>query len=344
VTAPVDGHDATLVFNWAGQLIAKTILDAERPGANRNGSGSNPSPATDGRNLFVYFKSGTLAGLDLDGKLLWKLNLQDRYGKDTLYWDIGTSPVLTEKDVVVAVMHNGGSYLVAYDKVTGALHWRVDRNYETPTECDHSYATPIVTRRDGREELLVWGAEHFTAHDAIDGKMLWSCGDFNPDGKKNWVVVASAVLAGDIAVVPFGRGTRLYGIKLGGSGDMTARNRAWIREGAGAFVPTPAVYHGKVYFLRDRGEIECVNPENGELVWTGALPKSGASYYSSPTVAAGNLYAAREDGAVFVAKVEPGFETLAENDMGESIIAAPVAVANRILLRGEKHLFCAGAP
>jgi outer membrane protein assembly factor BamB len=200
-----------------------------------------------------------------------------------------------------------------------------------------------VTRRDGREELLVWGAEHFTAHDAADGKMLWSCGDFNPEAKKNWVVVASAVLAGDLAVVPYGRGTRLYGIKLDGSGDVTTRNRAWVREGAGAFVPTPAVYKGRVYFLRDRGEIECVNPENGEVVWTGVLPKSSASYYSSPTVADGKVYAAREDGAVFVARVEPGFETLAENDMGEAIIAAPVAVANRLLLRGEKHLFCAGA-
>ena len=330
------------MFSWDGKPVGQTLLGPERKGANRNGSGSNPSPATDGLNLFVYFKSGTLAALNLKGKLLWKVNLQDQYGKDTLYWDIGTSPVLTAKDVVVAVMHNGGSYLVAFDKLTGKLHWKMDRNYETPVECDHSYATPIVTRRDGREELLVWGAEHLTAHDPGDGKLLWSCGDFNPDMKKNWVVVASAVVVGDMAVVPYGRGTRLYGIRLGGSGDVTTSHRAWIREGAGAFVPTPAVYKGRVYFLGDRGEIQCVNPGNGEVLWRDALPKASASYYSSPTVAAGKMYAAREDGAVFVAKVEGGFELLAENDMREPIIATPVPVANRLLLRGAEHLFCVG--
>jgi len=34
---------------------------------------------------------------------------------------------------------------------------------------------------------------------------------------------------------------------------------------------------------------------------------------------------------------------LAENNMGERIIASPVPVANRLLLRGEKHLFCIAA-
>jgi hypothetical protein len=30
--------------------------------------------------------------------------------------------------------------------------------------------------------------------------------------------------------------------------------------------------------------------------------------------------------------------------MGEQIIASPVPVAGRLLLRGQKHLFCVGAP
>ena len=60
-------------------------------------------------------------------------------------------------------------------------------------------------------------------------------------------------------------------------------------------------------------------------------------------MADGKIYAAREDGVVFVARVDGKFELLAENDMRERIIASPVPVANRLLLRGEKHLFCAGA-
>jgi outer membrane protein assembly factor BamB len=191
--------------------------------------------------------------------------------------------------------------------------------------------------------LLVWGAEHLTAHDALNGKILWSVGNFNPDAKANWVVVGSPVIAGDIAVVPYGRGSRLHGIKLGGSGDVTASNRIWKREDTGTFVTTPAEYKGHVYLLHDRGEVECIDPAMGKTLWRGELPKTSASYYSSPAVADGKIYAAREDGVVFVASVDEKFELLAENDMRERIIASPVPVANRLLLRGERHLFCAGA-
>jgi hypothetical protein len=78
-------------------------------------------------------------------------------------------------------------------------------------------------------------------------------------------------------------------------------------------------------------------------VWSAALPKDRNNYYSSPLIAGGNLYAIREDGVVFVAKVQDKFELLAENNMGERIIASPVALANRLFIRGEKHLFCIGS-
>ena len=140
------------------------------------------------------------------------------------------------------------------------------------------------------------------------------------------------------------RGTpRLYGIRLGGSGDMTATNHVWERDDVGTFVPTPAEYKGRIYLLRDRGEVECLDPPTGKTFWKDAFPKASANYYASPLVANGVLYAIREDGVVFAAKAEGQFELLAENHMGERIIASPVALSNRLLIRGEHHLFCIAA-
>ena len=347
VTAPAGGQDAVQAFDWSGRPLWQTKLGAENAGKNVHGSGSNPSPVTDGKSIFVYFKSGDLAAMDLEGKIRWQANLVERYGKDTLYWDYGNSPVLTEKDVVIARMHHGESYVAAFDKGTGALHWKVARNYKTPDEGDHSYATPLVIHQDRREALLILGGEHLTAQDADDGRVLWSCGGFNPSAKPNWVPVASPVIAGGMAIVPYARGARLHGIKLGGSGDVTGTNRAWLREDTGTFVSTPVECDGKVYLLHDhgadRGKVECIEPATGKTLWIGQFPRSGAEYYSSPVVADGKIYAAREDGVVFVARVEGEFEVLAENDMGEQIIASPAAVSGRILLRGESHLFCAGS-
>jgi outer membrane protein assembly factor BamB len=270
------------------------------------------------------------------------------FGPENLYWDQGTSPVLTHHDVIIARMHGGDSWLAAFDKATGRLHWKVPRNFETPVEGDHAYSTPLVFQEAGKEAILVWGAQHLTAHDAMGGKLLWSCGDFNPKKVPNWPAVASPLLAGDIAIVACGRADRgqprLYGVRLGGKGDVTTTHRAWQREDTGTFVPTPSEYQGRVYLLRDRGELECLDPATGRTLWKDAFPKSSHNYYASPLVTGDKLYAAREDGVVFVARAKEKFELLAENKLSEPIIASPIAVADRLLIRGERHLFCFSAP
>lgn len=348
VTAPTNGLDSVLAFDWDGKPVWHTLFGPEDPGKHRNGSGSNPSPATDGKSLFVFYKSGTLAALDLDGKVLWQTNLVIGFGPDDLYWDQGTSPVLTRDYVVMARMHGEDSWLAAFDKGSGKLRWKVAREYETPVEGDHAYTTPLVIAHEGNEALLVWGAQHLTAHNTAEGKLLWSCGDFNPRKVNNWPAVASPVVASGMAVVACGRADRgqprLYGVKLGGSGDVTGTHKVWYRDDTGTFVPTPAEYKGRVYLVRDRGEVECLDPVTGKTVWKDAFPRASSNYYSSPVIANGILYGIREDGAVYVARVEDKFEILAESKLGDRIIASPVAVENRVLIRGDRNLYCFGNP
>jgi outer membrane protein assembly factor BamB len=244
LTCPVNGEDAVLGYDWEGEKLWQTTLGKERKGKHRNGSGSNPSVVTDGDLLFALFKSGNFGGLDFKGKVRWKTNLSG-YGKDSLYWDFGTSPILTEKHVIVALMRQNNSWLIAFEKASGKVAWKVERNYETPREGDHSYATPILIEHEGKEAILVWGAERLTAHSAKDGSTLWISSGFNPKKKNNWVVVGSHVVAGDVVLVPYGRGTHIAGIRMGGKGDVTESNRLWTRSDSGSFVPTPAVADGK---------------------------------------------------------------------------------------------------
>lgn len=345
VTAPADGNDALLAIDWQGNEKWRTTFGPEVSGKHRNGSGSNASPVCDGEAVYVYFKSGTLAAVELDGSVRWQTNLVDRFGKDTLYWDHGTSPVLTKQHVVFARMHNGESWLAAFDKKSGQIAWKVARNYETPRECDHGYTTPLVIDYRGRESLLLWGAQHLTIHDATDGGVIWSCGNFNPDSTQLWPAIATPVIVDDVAVIAYGRNDkgapRLHGVRMDGSGDVTATNHVWFRDDMSTFVPTPAVHQGRVYLVRDRGEVECINPATGESIWSDAFPRNRNAYYASPTIAGGKLYAPREDGVVFVASVTDGkFQLLSENDLQESVIGSPVPIDDRLFLRGERHLFC----
>jgi len=344
LTAPVEGQDGALALDWEGKVLWQRTLGLEQAGKRQNSSGCNPSPASDGASVFVYFKSGTLAALDLEGKVRWATNLVTAFGPEKLFWDQGTSPVLTRDAVIIARMQHDDSWVAAFDKTDGRVRWKVARNYETALEGDNSYTTPLVIRAESKEEVVVWGGEHLTVHSATDGQVIWSCGGFNPQGMSYWPSVASPVLAGNMVIVPSGRADRdtprLHGIKLGGTGDVTATHRAWQRHDAGTFVPTPAEYKGLVYLVTDKGQVECVEPATGKTLWREAFPKGKGSFFSSPVVAAGKLYAAREDGVVFVAQVEGKFELLAENAMGEQVIASPVPVENRLMIRGDKHLFC----
>lgn len=345
LTSPAEGNDALLCYDMLGAEQWRAVFGPENAGKHRNGSGSNASPITDGKGIYIFFKSGTLAAVNLDRSVRWKTDLVERFGKDTLYWDHGTSPVLTAKHVIMARMHQGESWLAAFDKETGEMAWKVARNYTTPTECDHGYATPLVIEHQGRESLLVWGAEHLTIHNASDGQVTWTCGNFNPEGNKLWPAIATPVIVGEIAVIAYGRNDRgiprLHGIKLTGSGDVTQTNHVWMRDDVGTFVPTPAVYKGQVILVRDKGEVAGIDPTNGKTVWEGRFPQNRFNFYASPLVAGGKLYAPREDGTVFVASVaNDKFEVLSENVMAESVIGSPVPAANQILIRGEQHLFC----
>jgi outer membrane protein assembly factor BamB len=344
VTAPVGGKDALLALDWSGQRLWQTSLGPEAPGRHRNGSGSNPSPVCDGSGIFVTFKSGQLAAVNLDGSIRWQLNLMEKFGPVKLVWDYGSSPALASDSVVIARMHRGESWVAAFDKRTGAQRWLTPRTHATPSENDNGYTTPLVIEHAGRQAVLVWGAERLTLYDAGDGALLWTCGNFNPAGTPNLPAVATPVVAGGFAVVPFGRADRgapqLHGIRLGGKGDVTETHRAWKRTDAGAFVPSPAAYKGRVYLLSDRGQIDCVEPATGQTEWSEALPRSSSNYYASPMIANGLMYAVREDGGVFVAQVEGGYKLLSENKFPDRIIASVVPSGGRLLVRGESNLYC----
>lgn len=347
VTAPADGVDALVCLDRNGEQKWLTKFAKENPGKHRNGSGSNASPISDGDAVFVYYKSGTLAAVENDGSIRWQTNLIERFGKVELYWDHGTSPVLTEDYVVMARMHSGDSWVAAFDKKSGELVWKVDRNFKTPREGDHGYATPVVIEFQEKPAVLVYGAEHLTIHSIEDGKMVWSCGGFNPEKVDLWPTIATPVVVGDVAVVAAGRNDRklplLYGVKLTGSGDVSATNVIWKRDDIGTFVPSPAVWKDQVYLMRDLGQVECLNPADGTSVWREKFKKHRSKYYSSPLIAGGLMYVAREDGAAFVVDVRDGqYKLLAESDFKESVIGSAVPLGKQILLRGEKHLFCFG--
>lgn len=339
LTSTVEEQDAVICYGLDGELRWQLLLGPARPGKHREGSGAAPSPAVDDERIVVYFKSGTLAAVDWQGNKLWQCNLQDEYGPDTLWWDLGTSPVLADGKVIVAIMQAGPSWLVARDAATGKEVWKTDRTYQRPRESDQAYTTPSIVDVDGQMTIVTWGADHLTGHALDTGELLWDCGGFNPANAGMWRVIASQAIADGMAVVPYGRGDFVAGVKLGGEGDVTQSNRIWERQGFGSDVPTPAVADGRAYVLGDQGRLVCLDVATGDTLWDYEFPRNRNKFFSSPTLAGDTLYCARLDAAVFVGRVSPeGFELLATNELNDRMVAAPVSTEAGLLLRGSEHL------
>lgn len=342
VTTGNEGRNLLLCFDRQGKAQWQVELGSERPGKHKKASGANPSPVTDGQHVYVYFKSGDLACVTPAGKLVWQKNIQDLYGEDTLWWDLGTSPVLTDKYCVVAVMHSGPSFLVALDKQSGEVAWKADRNLNAPEEAAQSYTTPVLIQRDGRELLITLGADHVTAHDAQSGKELWRVGGLNPTGHKYFRSISSPVVWKDYVIAPYARGNTVTCIRLGGQGDVTDTHVVWTKEELGADVPTPVAADGKTYICTDKGKVSCLEIATGKTLWEGELEKNRHAFSASPILADEHLYLTREDGATFVLQLGDQFKVVAKNELDDTVVATPALVDSQILIRSFDFLYCIG--
>jgi outer membrane protein assembly factor BamB len=324
---------------WAidenGKKVWERQLSAAAPGKNAKASGANSSPITDGKHIFVYFKNGEVAALDLKGDVVWSFNIQDKYGEDTLWWDLGTSPILTKDHLVIAVMHSGPSFLLAIDKSNGSEVWKADRWLDVNQESNQAYTTPVY--HEG--QIVTVGADHVTSHDATSGKELWRVGGLNPENNPFFRSIASPVIAGDLVICPYARGNTLTAIKL--EKDLPADNRiAWTAQ-LGSDVPTPVYQAGRVYNLGDKGVVTCLDAPTGKVLWQETLPRNRNAYSSSPILAGNHLYCSREDGMTSVLDLSGETPKLVgENPLDGQTVATPVFVDGRIYFRTFEAIYC----
>lgn len=102
---------------------------------------TSPSASTDGKSVYFMFGTGDLAGLDVDGNVLWQRNLEKEYGPLTIKWGYGASPLLYKDRLYIPCMrtlapygHNMDaagykidSYLLCVDALTGQNIFKVER-------------------------------------------------------------------------------------------------------------------------------------------------------------------------------------------------------------------------
>jgi outer membrane protein assembly factor BamB len=327
-----------------GKIIWERVSHEGVPRTRRHPKNSQASstPVTDGRHIVAFFGSEGLYTYDWDGNLLWKkdlgiLNAGWFYDPD-YEWGSATSPIIYRNLVIVQCDIQQNSFVAAYDIVTGNQIWRTERD-EIP-----SWGTPTVYEGNGRAELVTHATRFIRGYDPMTGKELWRLG---PNSE---VTAPTPFAAHNLIFVTNGyRGIQpIYAIKPGATGDISLQgdatvnaNIAWSTKRGGPYMPTPVVYGDLFYTTNNSGILTVYRATTGERLYQQRIGKGGA--YSASVVASdAKIYFTSEDGDIFVVKAGPQFELLAQNAMGEVLMATPAISDGILFVRGLKHLYAIG--
>jgi len=123
------------------------------------------TPCTDGERVYTYFGSFGVIAYDFGGQEVWRHSLErlpSQYGT-------ATSPILAGGHLIL--QHDGDSTnasLIALAPKTGNTVWTSPRPL-----AGASYATPMVWRHDGIEELIVQGKGRVAAYNLTGGAPKW---------------------------------------------------------------------------------------------------------------------------------------------------------------------------
>ncbi len=135
----------------------------------------------------------------------------------------------------------------------------------------------------------------------------------------------------------------LLAIRLGGRGDLTESNTVWRYRRALPNVPSPLLYRGVLYLVKDGGILTSLDPDTGAVYKQGRLPGALGRYWASPVAADGKVYVASEEGTVTVLEAGPDWRVLSTNELGDPLFATAAIESGRIYFRTRGTLYCFGA-
>ena len=320
---------------------------------------ATPSPVTDGKMVWVMFGTGDLAAFDFSGKQIWARNLAKEFGRFSLMWLYGSSPMLYKDRLYVEVLQrnpvpegyahvtdgktNRESFLLCMEPKTGKTIWREVRPTDALGESQEAYSTPIPTEINGHSEIVVLGGDYVTGHDAKTGKELWRGGGIvNPNQRSASRVVPSPLMAEGLVFVSGPKRNPLLAYRDGGKGDITTNGLVWSYAEYPTDCVTPLYYQGKLFVLDgDKQMLTCMEPKTGKVIWQQSMGLREV-FRASPTGADGKIYCFGERCTAVVLSAADG-KILSTIKMAEGQSHATIAVADGCLfVRTAQNLYCIG--
>lgn len=280
-----------------------------------------PTPASDGKRVYVLFSSNDLVCLDLEGRLQWLRGLTADYPNASNSLGMASSPVVVGNTLVVQSENDSESFAVGIDADNGRNRWRLDRpkaaNWTSPVIMDDAATgDPLVVLQSSRG---VTGVRPET------GEIVWNYSD-------GASTIPSSVVAGSLLLVPS------HGITaLRPQSSDAEPEQLWRSSRLRPATPSPVVLGGKLFTVNQAGVVTCGSLEDGDRIWQLRLkgPFSG-----TPVGWGRYLCFVNEAGLLQVVdtEAEEG-EIVSQLDLGEMILCTPALGEGALYVRSDRHLW-----
>lgn len=299
---------------------------AKAPRIHKKNSHASPTPLIDGERLYVHFGHQGTAGLDLEGKVVWRTN-EHRYAP--VHGNGGT-PLLTPGKLIFSGDGGDKQFVVALDTATGKTIWKTDR--KSAAFKRFSFSTPLLITVKGQVQIVSPASDAVMAYDPTSGKELWRA---KYDG---YSVIPRPVFGHGLVFLSSGYDRpSLLAIRVDGTpGDLTPTHIAWTTDKGAPHTPSPLLVGDELYTVSDQGIASCLDARTGKVHWR---ERVGGSFSASPTFADGKIYLQSEDGVTTVLRAGTKFENLAQSKLNERTFASYAVADGAIYLRTESQLY-----
>ncbi len=273
-------------FTLEGELIYK---EEYGPEFTESFFGARGSPVVVGDKIYLVSGYGHLSCLnEADASLIWKTDMVNDYGGDTIRWGYNETPVI-DGDVIYATP-GGKNSVIALNRNNGDLIWSCEGKGELS-----AYCTPLLFEHNGRKLLTTHTESHLLGIDPDSGELLWT----QPQPNK-WSVHANTPVYHDGGIFFFsgyGQGSGKLNLSEDGNSVTLAWNNVSMdsRMGGAVFVD------GYIYGSGDKGrEWKCIDWETGVNTWESDSIAKGATIYAD-----GLLFGYSDKGELSLVKANP---------------------------------------
>jgi outer membrane protein assembly factor BamB len=302
---------------------------------------ATPTPATDGQYIYAHFGGAGIYCLDMQGQFIWSYPDPVPMSSDSG----AASSLVLWRDLIIGTYDvNRSSLTVALNKHEGNVCWKSDRTHliEPLIHLDKgenlcAYDTPIVMKRNGACQLISHSNTYLCGYDIASGVELWK---FRTPSTE---IVPSPVLWHELVIVaggPFGARNKCFlAVGLRGTGEETQAQESWNVKRNQPEQASPVVYGDRVYAVGKGGIATCLDAETAQVLWKERLP---GDYSASVVAGDGRVYFCNTEGLTTVVRAGAHFKVVSRNQLNETVMASFAVSRGRLLIRGDKHLFCIG--